>query len=360
MYLFNIDIQSNYTSYILVMQTILYNGVDLMIISMLCWLSIGLSLIFNGYIENILIIIATILAYTYFSESKDYKNILIGLIISFAIINLSIIFFIKDSIKPKSIELGEVQKDTLVVLVYDGEDRNYNVRERANEMYYEQGYKSYFNSIYSLYKHKSYYEKLGSSDFKDTTYDIESRLRDKLGDDYKVISTYMYTKPYFENYIQESAALGYKDIIICPMFITEGKDFKNFKERLEKLELSKYGLNIRLTEVLYKSSNLAKAYAYEIVNDINNKEIDAPYKSSNLFDISLKFGYFSLPFVIIVGINAFFVASFLSKTLCMYTLTKFVLNLLACIRVTFILFTKLIFLILDILTSYCFINDICV
>ncbi|MGL4796918.1 MAG: CbiX/SirB N-terminal domain-containing protein, partial [Paraclostridium sp.] len=246
-----------------------------MIISMLCWLSIGLSLIFNGYIENILIIIATILAYTYFSESKDYKNILIGLIISFAIINLSIIFFIKDSIKPKSIELGEVQKDTLVVLVYDGEDRNYNVRERANEMYYEQGYKSYFNSIYSLYKHKSYYEKLGSSDFKDTTYDIESRLRDKLGYDYKVISTYMYTKPYFENYIQESAALGYKDIIICPMFITEGKDFKNFKERLEKLELSKYGLNIRLTEVLYKSSNLAKAYADEIVNDINNKEIDA-------------------------------------------------------------------------------------
>lgn len=257
------------------MQTILYNGVDLMIISMLCWLLIGLSLIFNGYIENILIILATILAYTYFTENKNYKNIFVGFIISFAIINISIMIFIKDNIKPKSIEVGEVQQDTLIMLVYDGEDRNYNARERANEIYYEEGYKSYISSIYSLYKHKSYYEKLGSSDFKDTTYDIEYKLRDKLGKDYKVISTYMYTKPYFENFIQESVALGYRDIIICPMFITEGKDFTNFKARIEKMELSKYGLNIRLTDVLYKSNNLAKAYADEIVNDINNKKIDA-------------------------------------------------------------------------------------
>ena len=42
--------------------------------------------------------------------------------------------------------------------------------------------------------------------------------------------------------------------------------------------------------------------------------IDAPYKSSSLPDISLNVLYFSLPLVIIVGIRAFLVASFLSKT----------------------------------------------
>lgn len=161
------------------------------------------------------------------------------------------------------------------MLVYDGEDRTYNVRERANEIYYEEGYKSYITSIYNLYKHKNYYERLGASDFKDTTYEIESKLRDRLGKNYKVVSTYMYTKPYFENMLQEAASLGYKDIIVCPMFITEGKDFKAFKERIDKLELSRYGLNIKLTEVLYKSNNLAKAYKDEIVNDINDKKIDA-------------------------------------------------------------------------------------
>lgn len=246
-----------------------------MIISILCWISIGLSIIFNGFIENIFLIIASILAYTYFLEDKSFKNIIIGLLISFTIINISIIVFIKDKILLKDIELGETQNETLVMLVYDGEDRNYNIGERANEIYNEKGNMSYITSIHDLYKHKNYYEKFGSSDFKDTTYEIESKLRNKLGEDYKVISTYMYTKPYFENMIQEVANLGYKDIIICPMFITEGNDFKLFKERINNLELSKYDLNINLTEVLYKSNDLAKAYSNEIVNHINYKDIDS-------------------------------------------------------------------------------------
>ena len=246
-----------------------------MIISILCWLSIGLSIIFTGYIENIFLILATILIYTYLLENEKLQHIGIGLIISFAIINISIIFFIKDKVITKDIELGETQNETLIMLVYDGEDRNYNIRERVNEIYYENGYRSYITNLYNLYEYKKYYEKFGSSDFKDTTYEIESKLRNKLGENYKVISTYMYTKPYFENMIQEVATLGYKDIIICPMFITEGKDFEIFKDRIEKLELSKYGLNISLSDVLYKSNNLAKSYTKEIVNHISNKDIDA-------------------------------------------------------------------------------------
>ena len=70
-----------------------------MIISILCWLSIGLSIIFTGYIENIFLILATILIYTYLLENEKLQHIGIGLIISFAIINISIIFFIKEVFK---------------------------------------------------------------------------------------------------------------------------------------------------------------------------------------------------------------------------------------------------------------------
>ncbi|MGL5717460.1 MAG: hypothetical protein ACRCXT_07275 [Paraclostridium sp.] len=246
-----------------------------MIIAIAFWISVGLSLIFNGFLENILIILATTLIYTYFMDYKEYKSIILGFFVSFIIINLSIIIFIRDDINLKDIELGEAQSETLVMLVYDGEDRNYNVGERANEIYYEEGYKSYITSVYGLYKHKNYYEKLGSSEFKDTTYEIESKLRDRLGEEYRVISSYMYTKPYFENTIQEAIYLGYREIIICPMFITQGKDFELFKTRIDKLELSKYGIDIKLADVLYKSNDLAKAYKDAIVSDINNKKIDA-------------------------------------------------------------------------------------
>ena len=58
------------------MQTILYYGVDLMIISILCWLSIGLSIIFTGYIENIFLILATILIYTYLLENEKLQHMM--------------------------------------------------------------------------------------------------------------------------------------------------------------------------------------------------------------------------------------------------------------------------------------------
>jgi hypothetical protein len=247
-----------------------------MIISICSGLLLGLSMIFDGYMENIFIIATTILIYTYFIYyKKKYKDFLCGILISFFILNISVIFFIKDDINPKGIEMGDTQDETLVVLLYDGEERNYNLSERANEIYFEQKHKSYISVLYNLYKYKGYYEKLGSSDFKDTANDISIDLRDKLGKNYKVVNAYMYTNPYFEDILKEVLYLGYKDIILCPMFITEGKDFEVFNNRLQSMELSKYDINIELTDVFYKSNNLAKSYKNEILGNIEDKNLDA-------------------------------------------------------------------------------------
>lgn len=237
---------------------------------------LGLSIIFDGYMENIFIIAATIVIYTYFVYYENhYKNVLVGLLISFFIINISLILFVKDDIDPNITDIGDTQEETLVMLLYNGEERNYNLSERTNEIYFEQKYKSYINVLYNLYKYKGYYENLGSSDFKDTANEISVGLREKLGNKYKVVNSYMYTKPYFENSLKEVISLGYKDIVLCPMFITEGKDFEVFKSRLQKMELSKYGINVELTDVFYKSNNLAKSYKNEILGNIENKDLDA-------------------------------------------------------------------------------------
>lgn len=236
----------------------------------------GLSVIFDGYMENIFIIATTVAIYTYFIYyEKNYKGLFIGVLLSFFIINISIVFFIKDDVKVKSIEHGDTQDETLVMLVYDGESKKYDLRERANEIYFDQGYKSYVTSIYNLHKYKGYYNNLGTSEFKDTVHKVSSGLRAKLGYKYKVVNSYMYTKPYFENMVQEVVELGYKNIIICPMFITEGKDFSIFNKRLKNMELNKYGVNVKLTDVFYKSKNLAKSYTNEILGSIKNEDVDS-------------------------------------------------------------------------------------
>ncbi|WP_250672755.1 hypothetical protein LZ906_012995 [Paraclostridium ghonii] len=236
----------------------------------------GLSIIFDGYMENIFIIVTTIALYTYFIYyEKNYKSLFIGFLLSFFIINISIMVFIKDDIKVESIEHGDIQDETLVMLVYDGESKKYNLRERANEIYFDQGYKSYLTSMYNLHKYKGYYDSLGTSEFKDTAHKVSSGLRSKLGPKYKVVDAYMYTKPYFENMVQEVVELGYKNIIICPMFITQGKDFELFNKRLDSMELNKYGVNVKLTDVFYKSDNLAKSYTNEILGNIKNEDVDS-------------------------------------------------------------------------------------
>lgn len=240
-------------------------------------LLLGLSIIFDGYMENIFIVAVTIIIYTYFAYYKNgYKKFICGVLIGFFITNTGIILFVKDDIKSTVLEVDELHKnETVVLLLYDGEDRNYNLSERANEIYFEQGYKSYLTSLYNLNKYKGYYEKLGSSDFKDTANDIAVGLRGKLGNDYKVVNTYMYTKPYFENTLKEVISQGYKDVVLCPMFITEGKDFEVFNKRLQAMELSKYGINLEITDVFYKSNNLAKSYKNEILGNIEDEDIDA-------------------------------------------------------------------------------------
>ena len=151
-----------------------------MIMSVFIGILLALSIIFDGYIENIFIIATTMVICTYFIYYEiKYKNFLLGLLLSFIIVNISINIIIKDDIDLKNIELGEQQDETVVMLLYDGEDRNYNFRERANEIYFEKGYKSYLSNTYDLLKYKSYYEKLGSSELKDITYDISIELKDR-------------------------------------------------------------------------------------------------------------------------------------------------------------------------------------
>lgn len=247
-----------------------------MLISILLCLCFLLSFIFNGYIENIFIILSTILFYKKIILDKDYKYLIVSFIISIVTVNFLIVFGFRNYINFKDIKSSLDKKDTLVLLVSEGEDSRFNLKERATQIYYEKGYKSLLTGVKDLYNYKNYYNKLGSSNFKLDTEEIAQKLRYNLGDGYDVINTYMYSSPYFEKTMEEIVYQGYKNIIVCPLFMTEGRDYEIFKSRYEKLNLASHNLvGIEILEPFYKSNNLANLYKNEILNNVKTLENDA-------------------------------------------------------------------------------------
>lgn len=247
-----------------------------MLFSIILFSSLALSFILKGSYENIFIVLATMAFYKQVIVNKNYKNLIYGALISFIGINLVISFIFKDYIVIKNTQPTKEKEETLVLLVSEGEDKNYNIRERSTQIYYEEGYKAMITGISNLYNYKSYYSKLGSSEFKHKAEEIAEKLRHSLGNEYRVVNSYMYSKPYFEYSVESIIEQGYTKIIICPLFMTEGTDYDVFMERYEELNLASRNIaGVEVLEPFYNANNLAQLYKDEILKNIRKSEEDS-------------------------------------------------------------------------------------
>ncbi len=247
-----------------------------MLLSLVLFLSLGCSLIFNGTIENLFIVLAALAFYKQVIIDRNYKKLAYALFISFLVLNFSITFIFRDYFPKENADPVVDKKETLVMLVSEGENKNYKVRERATQIYFEEGYKSLYNGLSNLHNYKKYYNKLGQSDFKHNAFEISEKLRYRLDENYMVVNSYLYSKPYFENMMEIVLQEGYKRIIICPIFMTEGIDYQNFMQEYNKMHLASRNIvDIDILEPLYKSEDLAKVYSESILKDIKNFKNDA-------------------------------------------------------------------------------------
>ncbi|WP_099187915.1 hypothetical protein [Tepidibacter mesophilus] len=230
--------------------------------------------VLDGFLERACIIIFTIGIYNIVSD-KNTEFLITSFFISYFILNFLIIIFFQENIKTKILELSDKeQSKKAIVLVYDGEDRRYNLNQRAKEIYYRNGIYSFFNMTYNLYKYKGTYEHLGSSQFKDKSNLLRKKLSEKLKNEYTVVNSNLYTDNYIEDTLIDLLNRGYKNIIVCPMFLTEGKDYDLLKNRIDNLGILKYEVNMSMTDLLWNSRALANAYKEEIINTISdNKSI---------------------------------------------------------------------------------------
>jgi len=247
-----------------------------MLFSIILFSSVAFSFILKGRYENIFIVLATIAFYKQVIVDKNYKNLIYGAIVSFISVNLVISFIFKDYIAIKDVEPVNEKEETLVLLVSEGEDKNYNIKERSTQIYYEEGYNCILTGVSNLYNYKTYYSKLGFSEFKHKAEEIAEKLRHSLGERYRVVNSYMYSKPYFEYSVESIIAQGYKKIIICPLFMTEGTDYEIFIERYKSLNLASMNIaGVEVLEPFYNANNLAQLYKDEILKNIRKSQEDS-------------------------------------------------------------------------------------
>ncbi len=228
--------------------------------------------IFDGFLENIWIVIFTIGVYQ-LCINKDKKDIFKSFIASYLILNILILIFFQENLMLKELEVySEKKSKKVVVLVYEGEDKKYNLKERAKEVYNKEGFYAIFTMAYKLSKYKDMYEDLGSSPLKNKSYTTREKLSKKLGKEYMVVNSNLYTNPYLEETLVDLVNNGHKEIILCPLFLTKGKDYDLLKKRIDHMGILKYEIKIKITDLFWNSEVLAKAYKDEIIHSIKNKE----------------------------------------------------------------------------------------
>ena len=125
-----------------------------MLNSTLLFICVFLSFIFTGYMENIFIVLSTLIFYKQIILDRDYKYMAYGLIIAFIGVNIITVSVFRNHIKIKDISPLEEQEETVVLLVSEGESKNYNLKERVTETYFEKGIKSYLTVMKDLYDYK--------------------------------------------------------------------------------------------------------------------------------------------------------------------------------------------------------------
>lgn len=247
-----------------------------MFFAVILFVSLFLSFVVDGKLENIFIIISTMLFYKVFLVEKSYKEMIFGLFISFFLVNFLIVFGVRDYVFVEKEEPTTQKNETIVLLVSEGEDKNYNIREKATQIYEEDGYKSFFTSIQKLNEYKNYYTKNGNSNFKKKTEQISKKLSHDLGKDYMVVNSYLFSKPYLEQIIEVIISGGYKNIIICPLFMTNGSDYEVFLSRIEKMNLPlRKIVGVKVLKPFFDSEKIVEVYKNDILSSIRKLNEDA-------------------------------------------------------------------------------------
>ncbi|WP_425446974.1 ferrochelatase [Dethiothermospora halolimnae] len=237
----------------------------------------SLFLSYRDPLENIFITIAflgLILIIKNISFLND-KNNLIAFIICIIIFYIMSVLFIYNQHYPitKKSNLRNNNSDIAVLLVYDGESPKYNMSKSITNINLKDEIVNKAMLPFSLNKIKKQYKSIGKSNYKSNTKKIADEVNRILSNEYKIYLGYLYDTPYIEEEINQILTDGHNKIITVPIYLTKNKSYCLFRERINKMHLSKTNAQIRHTKDLVDSESIFNSFINKINSNINKEKL---------------------------------------------------------------------------------------
>lgn len=202
-------------------------------------------------------------------SNKKFITILIYIILSY-IISIAFIFSRGYKMELYLNGLEQKNKGKAVMLVYEGEAEKYNLKKSIANIKEDRNLKDIILSPFILWSKKRYYNELGKSDYKENTLKVKNQLQDLLSDDFKVYLSYIYDITYVEEALIQIVNDGYRDVIICPVILSDGQNLSILKSRIEKMKLFKLNITVKYTESLWDSETIENSYEELISQHIDD------------------------------------------------------------------------------------------
>ncbi|WP_352418467.1 CbiX/SirB N-terminal domain-containing protein [Proteiniborus sp.] len=212
---------------------------------------------------------------------KDKDKILSGIPFYYLTLVFTLSFFISTLIifsRGYSMELtveGTVKDidGKAVLLVYEGEPEMYSFEKGITNIKINGSIKDKIISPYILWLNKRHYQFLGKSNYKENTIKVKKGLQTFLTNEFKVYVSYLYDTAYVEEVLIEIANDGYRDVIIVPVFLTEGQNLRILKSRIERMKLYSLNINVKYTDPLWNSEDIAISYENKIKQHIDDESV---------------------------------------------------------------------------------------
>lgn len=238
---------------------------------------IGL-MVFDGNIERVFIVVATLMIITIIKNFKLKINYtfltLIGLIIGYILGNF--LLYYSADVNNNSIGRNnsddEKLKKPAVIIFMDGEPGSFDLSSALNNIYNDDSIIRKINAPMEIFQSKVAYENVGSSKNTELCNRIRDDLKQRLGMDYDVYIAYFNTKPLIN---EEINRLGekYEKLILVPLMLSESENYSKLINTIEDYSLNS-DVDMKITPFLWRSKKLSKELLKKTIKTTGKDNID--------------------------------------------------------------------------------------
>lgn len=242
--------------------------------SMILAITITLALIVKGTIERGLWIISAVMISGFYNKNKGKKivkkifshgkGIVGGAILGYIVV-LLLLSYLQYPLEEAYIGENYVDNNkTAVIMVFKGEPNTYKLSLAIRNHTLENQLWQNIFLPFQLFREKLYYERVGNSKINNFSARLRQQMNHEIGEKYSLYEGYLFNTPYLSETIYTAIMEGNKEIILCPIFLTDHNEAMLMEDMVKEMHLHEYGIKIEKTQTLWNSDSIARSFSRQI------------------------------------------------------------------------------------------------